>query len=240
MAREERSAALTVAEVLPLTEPEAAVMVTEPRLRAVAKPLTVIDATLLSEELQVTVPVMSCVVPSEKVPVAVNCCSVPSGIDAFAGVTVIETKIALVTVRVALEERLPEDAEIVEVPGASPFASPSAPFTLMLATDGFDETQLTDDVMFCVLPSVKVPVAANWTVVPGAMEALEGETEIETRAGGVTVRDVLPLTPEDAALILVEPTATLVAKPEVEMVAALIFDDAHVTELVRSCLLPSL
>jgi len=59
MASEARLAALTVACVLPMIEPEVAVMVTEPRLRAVTRPLTVMDATLLSEEFQATVPVMS-------------------------------------------------------------------------------------------------------------------------------------------------------------------------------------
>ena len=85
---------------------------------------------------------------------AVNCCNVPKGMDAFVGVTAMEIKVALVTVSVTLEERLPEVAEMVEVPGVSPFASPGAPFTLILATDGFDEAQFTDDVMLCVLPSV--------------------------------------------------------------------------------------
>ncbi len=73
IASEARSAALTVAVAVPLTEPEAAVMVVVPKLRAVARPLTVIVATLVFEELQVAVPVMSWTVPSEKVPVAVNC-----------------------------------------------------------------------------------------------------------------------------------------------------------------------
>src|SRR5208282_2456849 len=100
-------------------EPEAAVIVTVPRFPAVARPLTVIDAMLFFDELQVTVPVMFCVVPSENVPVAVNCCNVPRGMDAFAGVTAIETKVAL----------------IMEVPAALPIARPGTPFTLMLATE---------------------------------------------------------------------------------------------------------
>ncbi len=102
MVSDARSAALTVSEVLPLTDPEAAVIVTVPRLPADARPLTVIDAMLFFDELQVTVSVMFCVVPSENVPVAVNCCTVPRGMDAFTGVTAIETRVALVTVRVAL------------------------------------------------------------------------------------------------------------------------------------------
>ena len=63
----------TVICVFPLTPPEVAVIVAFPDLRAVAAPLTVIEATVFGDVLQVTVLVMSWVVPSENVPVAVNC-----------------------------------------------------------------------------------------------------------------------------------------------------------------------
>lgn len=161
IAKEARSAALTVAVTLPLIEPEAAVIVVVPRLRAVARPLTVIDATLVFDEVQVTVAVMSCVVPSEKVPVAVNCCRVPSGMDALVGVTAMEVRLALVTVRVAVEKTLPEVAVMIEVPAATPRARPGTPLTLMVATAGLPEVHWTEPVMFCTLPSEKVPVAVN-------------------------------------------------------------------------------
>jgi hypothetical protein len=182
--------------VLPLIDPDDAMIVTVPRFPAVTRPLTVIDATLFFEELQVTVPVMFCVLPSENVPVAVNCCTVPRGMDAFTGVTAIETKVALVTVKAAPEETLPDVAVIVEVPAAIPIASPGTPFTLMLATDRFADVHCTDPVTFFVLPSVKVPIAANCTVVPCAIDTLAGETASETKAGAVTVTAALPLTPE--------------------------------------------
>lgn len=152
---------MTVAVALPLTEPDAAVMVVVPRLRAVARPLTVIDATLVFDEVHVAVPVMSCVVPSENVPVAVNCCKVPSGIDGLAGVTVMEVTDALVTVSAALAKTAPEVAVMTDVPAASPMARPGAPFTLMPATEGFPEVHCTEPVMFCVLPSLNVPIAVN-------------------------------------------------------------------------------
>ena len=53
--------------------PEVAVMVVVPAVRAVARPLRLTVATEVSDELQVTCVVISWVVPSEKVPVAVNC-----------------------------------------------------------------------------------------------------------------------------------------------------------------------
>ena len=108
IASDARSAAFTSATVVPLIPSQAAIMVVLPRFSPVASPLAVIDATPLFDELHATVPVMSCVLPSEKVPVAVNCCNVPSGIDGFAGVTVIEVNVAFVTVSIALAEMDPE------------------------------------------------------------------------------------------------------------------------------------
>jgi hypothetical protein len=74
MVIESKFAAFTVANVLPVTEPEVAVMVALPRSLAVPKPLWVTDITELLEELHETVLVMTCIVPLEKDPVAVNCC----------------------------------------------------------------------------------------------------------------------------------------------------------------------
>ena len=59
-----------------------------------------------------------------------------------------EVTVALVTVRVVLEETLPEAAVMTEVPDANPMARPGAPFTLMLATVGFPEVHCTEPVMF--------------------------------------------------------------------------------------------
>jgi hypothetical protein len=73
IASDDKLAEFTVKGVFPLIEPDVAVILTVPRFRAVARPLAVIDETLLWEEPQATVFVMSWVVPSENVPVALNC-----------------------------------------------------------------------------------------------------------------------------------------------------------------------
>jgi len=167
-------AALTAAETLPLIAPEVAVTVKVPTSFAVASPLVVIEATLVGDVVHATVPVMSCMELSENVPVAVNCCTVPSVMELLpvksVGVTLREVKVALLTVKVALEEAVPKAlvtvAVIMELPAVKPMAKPDAPFTLMLATDGFEELQATDPVTFCVLLSVRVPMAVNCTVVP--------------------------------------------------------------------------
>ncbi len=77
------------------------------------------------------------------------------------------------------------------------------------------ELQVTVSVRFCVEPSVKVPVAVNCCVVPSAMEGLAGVIAIDSRAAGVTVSVVVPLTAPEVAVMLVLPVATLVASPMV-------------------------
>ena len=93
-------------------------------------------------------------VVSENVPVAVNCCRTPSGIEEFAGVTAIDTRVALVTVSVAVPEIEPNVAVIVVGPTAKPSAVPFVgTVSLIEAWVGTDEVQVTLLVMFCVLPS---------------------------------------------------------------------------------------
>lgn len=159
----DRAADWTVAVVLALTEPEVAEIVTAPRARAVASPPPAIDTSLVFDETHVTELVMSCRLPSENVPAATYCRWVPKDKTASAGVIAIETNVALVTVtvRLAVDEMLPELAEIVETPGESPLAKPAMPPTLMLATATFPEVQLTDEVISCRVPSLKEPIALN-------------------------------------------------------------------------------
>ena len=75
-------------------------MVAGPGAKPVANPPAPIVATPLFDELHVTVPVKFCVLLSVYVPVAVNCCVFPAGMEAFAGVMAIETNAAAATVRV--------------------------------------------------------------------------------------------------------------------------------------------
>jgi hypothetical protein len=63
-----------------------------PLLTAVAKPATLIVATACVSEAHTTLFVMSAVLPSEKTPLAVNCCVLPAAMEVAAGVTVIEVR----------------------------------------------------------------------------------------------------------------------------------------------------
>jgi prepilin signal peptidase PulO-like enzyme (type II secretory pathway) len=61
-------------------------------------------------------------------------------------------------------------AVIVVVPALTEAACPFDPAVLlMVATAVDDELQLTELVRFCVVPSLKVPVATNCAVVLGAI-----------------------------------------------------------------------
>ena len=82
--------------------------------------------------------------------------------------------------------------------------------------------------------SVNMPVAVNCLVVPRAMLGLVGVSWIETSVAGVTVSVVWPDTPENVAVIVVEPVAPEVASPVELIVATAVLDESHVTDALRS------
>ena len=101
---------------------------------------------------------------SLKVPVAEKDNFVPGAMVRLTGVTEIEIRLALVTVRFIDDAADPTVAEIVQLPGAIPLARPlPAPtFETVLSED----VQVACEVRSCVLPSLKVPIAENcWLVV---------------------------------------------------------------------------
>ena len=63
----------TVRIVFPVILPEVAVIVVVPAATVMARPALLIGATEVLDELQLTDAVISWVVPSKNVPVAVNC-----------------------------------------------------------------------------------------------------------------------------------------------------------------------
>jgi hypothetical protein len=134
----------TVRVVLPEIVPEVAVMVGVPAEKAVARPLLLTVAIDVSVELQVTCVVILKLVPSEYVPVAVNCWVAPIGMLGLAGVINMEERVAEFTVRVVLPEIVPEVAVIVALPAAMAVAWP---LLLMVATGAFEELQVTCGVI---------------------------------------------------------------------------------------------
>jgi hypothetical protein len=97
---------------------------------------------------------------------AVNCWMNPVGTVELPGVTVMEERVAEVTVRFVLPEILPELAVMVAVPAATAVARP---LLLTVADDVFDELQLTSLVTSRLVPSENVPVAANCWETPAGM-----------------------------------------------------------------------
>jgi hypothetical protein len=103
----------TVNVVLPAIPLSVAEMLVLPALTPVASPPLVMVVTPVLEEVQVTDPVRFWVLPSEYVPVAVNCWVPPAVIVGLAGVTVIDDNVTTVemvrlSTLVALWAGLPE------------------------------------------------------------------------------------------------------------------------------------
>jgi hypothetical protein len=147
-----------------------------------------------------------------------------------------EERVAEVTVRVVLPEILPEVAVMVAVPAATAVARP---LLFTVATDVLDELQVTCVVISRLVPSEYVPEAANCLVTPIGMLGLAGVTDMEDRVVGVTARDVLPETLPEVAVIVVEPTATALARPLLFTVATDALDELQVTCVVISWVVPS-
>src|SRR6266567_7246716 len=95
-----------------------------------------------------------------------------------------DTRVAVVTVRVADPLTPLKYAVIVVVPALRPVASPELLINAELATDEF---QLAWAVKSCVLLSVKTPVAVNCTFPLIPTTVVTGVTTIEVRVAGVTV-----------------------------------------------------
>src|SRR5271163_1345066 len=230
-------AAVTVSKVEPLMDDDVAVIVEFPTPAPEASPTALIVAMAVVPELQVTVEVRFCDVPSLNVPVAVNCCVAPLVIDGFAGVTAIDCSVAAVTVR-SVEPEIDDDvAVIVEVPTPAPLARPAA---LIVAVEVVPELHVTVPVKFWVEPSLNVPVAVNCCVAPLVIEGFAGVTAIDCNVAAVTVRTVEPLIAPDVALIVEVPTPAPVARPAVVIVAVVVVPDDQVTVDVRFWVEPSL
>lgn len=162
--------------------------------------------------------------------------------DRFAGVTVMEFRVALVTVSEAMAVIVPDVAVIVEEPATSALASPLVgTVSLIVATVVEEEVHVAMLVTSFELPSVNVPVAVNCVVVVGAIETEDGLMTIETSVGtgAVTVNVAVPLTPPEVAVIVEVPGALLVARPPAPMVAVAALEELHVAELVRFWVEPS-
>jgi hypothetical protein len=222
----------TVRTPVPLIVPKVAAIDDAPLAMLVATPalpsesLTV--ATFAADELQWTESVMSCIEPSLNVPTAARIRFDPGGIVTADGFTAMVTTAAEVTFKTddpAIPFRV---AVIVVVPTAREVAT-DPEFTV--ATAALSESQLTDVVRSCALPSEKFPMAVNRCVVPSATDGLDGLTVIETRAAVLTVKVSETESAFDVAEIAEVPVAFTAVKPWLPtvllIVATCAFDESQ-------------
>ena len=198
------AADVTVSPVEPVIPSKVAEIVTAPAPTAVASPLLLIVAHVMSDDFQLTCVVRFSVVLLESVPVAVNCSVFPTARLVLAGVTAIDCNTAAVTVK-PVEPVIPSKvAEIVTGPGLTAVASP---LLLIVAHVTSDDFQLTCVVRFSVDLSEKVPVAVNCSVSPVGRLVFAGVTAIDcnTTAADVTVSPVEPVIPSKVAEIVTAP-----------------------------------
>lgn len=135
------------------------------------------------DELQVAADVRVWVKPPSSRPVAVNCCEVPSAIDALRGVTEIAVKTA--DVNEVVPVTVPKDAVMTVEPVVA-VAALARPLPVMVATVVFDELQVTKEVRSCVDPFKRVPDAESWAVVPPAMVGSPGDNARDTTGEAVS------------------------------------------------------
>jgi len=182
------------------------------------------------------------VLPSVNVPVAMNCCVVPDPMDGPGGFTVIETSVALLTVRVVEAVIEPDVAEMLELPVAMQVVKPALPVALLVdATEILDEAHCTMPVTSWVLPSLKVPLAVNCWMLPTGAVGFAGLTVMPVKTAVETVSTAELLTTEPSvAVIVVEPGASPAARPALLMVAVDGVEEPQLTDVVRTCVLPSL
>jgi hypothetical protein len=204
-----------------------------PAATDVACPLLVTVATDVFSEVQVTCPVIFCVDPSFFMPMAMNCWMAPTG---MAGIGVMEDRVAEVTVRVVFPEILPEVAVMVAVPAEMAVAMPLA---LTVATDVFDEAQVTCGLTSWLVPSENAPRAINCWATPTGVLGLAGIKVMEDRVAEVTVSVVLPEILPEVAVMVAVPAKTDVARPLLLTVATDVFDEVQVTCMLTSWLVPS-
>ncbi len=140
--------------------------------------------------------------------------------EGFVGETAIEVRTAAVTVTVVVPDTPPRVAVIVALPTPIPVTRPWLPgASLTVASDGAEETQVTNAVRFWVVPSEKSPVAMSCSLVPSAIEELGGVIVIAVSTAAVTVTVVVPDTPPRVAVIVALPTPVPVTRPGLPVLA---------------------
>ena len=194
-----------------------------------------------ASDVQVTCVVMSAVLASEYVPVAVKVVFVPLASETDAGVMAMLLSVAAVTVMLAeLEEVMPPKAAVtVVVPIAVPTTLPV--WLPTVAVNGSADVQVTFAVMSAVVPSEYVPVAIRFAVVPlGSVAPVVMAMLFSVAAVMVMSAELEEVMPLKDADTVVEPIATPATVPVwLPTVAVNGSADVQLTCVLISALLPS-
>jgi hypothetical protein len=160
-------------------------------------------------------------------------------IDELVAVIAIDCSVAVVTVKVIEFDVTPlKLAVITDVPVLTAVTRPVA---LIVATPGVAEFHTAVEVRFCVVESLYVPVAVNWSVRPLAIEELGAVIAIDCSVAVVTVKVIeFEVTPFKLAVITDAPVLTAVASPVAPIVATPGVAEFHTAVLVRFCVVESL
>lgn len=224
-----------------------AVMVTTPAFWPVAKPLVFRVATVLSDEAHVSSGLMVSVLPSEKVPVAVNWTPEPGATVAVAGAMASDVRTAELTViealPVAVAPAKVKVALMVVVPALTPTERPGlvVVFDTTVAIEVLAELQRTEVVRSSCELSLNTPVAVKRVSPPVGMVTELGAITILEIVAFVTVNcaDVL-LAPSEAVTVIVPGVLAEIVPLLAPIVAVVVSDEAQLTWCVMSLVLPSL
>ena len=134
-----------------LNAPTVAVIVVEPAATVVAMPELLMVVTDGDDDAHVTPVAKSWLLPSLYVAVAVNCRLMPMPRVRSPGVTVMDTMLGAVTVRLVDRETPAKAAEMFVDPGATPVSNPLASIVAIAVEE---ELQVTRAVRSEVLPSL--------------------------------------------------------------------------------------
>jgi len=171
---------------------------------------------------------------------AMYCSPIPIASVISSGVTEIDVILGAVTVTEVDPVTEPSVAVIVAEPAAIPLTKPLAP-TVAFAI--VEDDQVTRSVMSHVLASLFVPVATSCCVVFIATVGLAGDTAIVTGlAHTFAVVTVICVEAEkfpECAVTVVTPVAPPVTTPAGLTDAVVVSAEFHVTEAVKSFVLPS-
>jgi hypothetical protein len=230
--------AVTVRLVLPETPELAALIVAVPGPTALASPEDSMVATLILLELHVTDVVILAVLPSLYEPVAVYWTVVPASALVFEGVTAIDCSVIAVTLSEVDAVGAPVKAALIVVVPA--FAVVARPLPSIVAMDLEEEDQVTNLVRSLELPSLRSPVAVNWTAFLATTLGAVGDTVIEVTRAFLMVSEAVPLIPLTVALMVTTPADLPVANPLWLTVAIVDLLVDQVAVVVRSRFEPSL